>query len=648
MPQDQVFKAGDFPIHVTEVSGTTTYKGKGWTRLPYFSFVKIEVEFTNIKVNTDMSLVDGVVKAVYDPNWSNILNVNALINIAKDLVDVVADVVQQLLNALNAYTGTKQNQTKIKDLHAQIDTITTNLLASSYIATEQKNQLVQAAQNNKDCWQKLEQGVPCASKPANPTPTKSGPNASNYTPSDNEFDCCTTPLSENANLIAAVAQAQTEAQNCKMPEPARGCPDGTLENPFNDGNWKSILELLNQLKTAIKLKKPFTYKKSLTLDTGSQISIGQTCFDPIYFDFTAMTETAKTINTITYKIETTTSFGGASYTTLNFDGQLWIKIPQTASSKAKIDYLVKWLLCGGTTTSGDAVDTATKPPIFPVTGAQLHNIFGGTDQARCEEVAKLINKYSTEYGIDNAEKMSYFVGQIGAETLLNNLDEDSYTKNAILISPKTTTLRNHNGNKVLKYCSLFETYDAQNIQAIQYPLCNNDIVVPNGNYYESKDIFYATDSYMTNSNLTPKSMYYINNPNNHSFFDVVYACQLNNGSIASKDGSRFRGRGYIQITGLTNYQTKVQDKWDTVNGRGTKDFMCRTADCDKNLDAIANDLDFSMLISLTFWKAGNTSELAKEVNDNSIEAVTKAVNGARNGIENRILYTNKSYGIFKK
>ena len=99
------------------------------------------------------------------------------------------------------------------------------------------------------------------------------------------------------------------------------------------------------------------------------------------------------------------------------------------------------------------MDTATKPPIFPVTGAQLHDIFGGTNTSRCEEVAKLINKYSTEYGIDNAEKMSHFVGQIGAETLLNNLDEDSYTKNGILISPKTTTLRNHNGNKVLKYCS---------------------------------------------------------------------------------------------------------------------------------------------------------------------------------------------------
>ncbi len=88
MPQDQVFMAGDFPIQVTEVSGTTTYTGKGWTKLPYFSLVKIEVEFKDIKINTNMSLVDGVVKAVYDPNWSNIVNVGGVFDAAENLGDL--------------------------------------------------------------------------------------------------------------------------------------------------------------------------------------------------------------------------------------------------------------------------------------------------------------------------------------------------------------------------------------------------------------------------------------------------------------------------------------------------------------------------------------------------------------------------------
>ena len=289
------------------------------------------------------------------------------------------------------------------------------------------------------------------------------------------------------------------------------------------------------------------------------------------------------------------------------------------------------------------MDTATKPPIFPVTGAQLHDIFGGTNTSRCEEVAKLINIYSTEYGIDNAEKMSHFVGQIGAETSLNKLDENSYSASRILTAEKTRTIWTHNGKKVLKYCSVFEGFSAEQ-SVCPYPYCDQDIIVPQGSYSDG----YASIAFMQRMNKKVKLTMVDEYSRDPDFFNTVYACLLGNKGIASGDGYRFRGRGFIQITGQTNYQTKVQDKWDTVNGSGTKDFMCRTADYDKNLDAIANDLDFSMLISLTFWKAGNTSELAKDVNTQSIKKVTEAVNGRANGLENRILNTNKSYGIFKK
>ena len=36
-----------------------------------------------------MSLVEGVVKAVYDPNWSNILNVNAVFEVVGDIIDII-------------------------------------------------------------------------------------------------------------------------------------------------------------------------------------------------------------------------------------------------------------------------------------------------------------------------------------------------------------------------------------------------------------------------------------------------------------------------------------------------------------------------------------------------------------------------------
>jgi predicted chitinase len=279
---------------------------------------------------------------------------------------------------------------------------------------------------------------------------------------------------------------------------------------------------------------------------------------------------------------------------------------------------------------------------FQITGNQLKEIFKNTPQNRCNEVAEVINKYSTEYGIDTAEKMSHFIGQIGAETQLKNLDESSYSASRILTAEKTRTIRTHNGKKVLKYCSIFEGNSAKS-SGCPYPYCDEDIVVPEGSYSNG----YASEAFMKGVRKTVKPQMVDELPRDPDFFNTVYACLLDNDGIASGDGYRFRGRGFIQITGQTNYQTMVQDKWNQVHKTNKKDFMCRSAACDQNLDTIANDLDFSMLISLTFWKAGNTSELAKKVNKESIENVTYSVNGAYIGLPNRKLYTNKAYEVFK-
>ena len=60
-----------------------------------------------------------------------------------------------------------------------------------------------------------------------------------------------------------------------------------------------------------------------------------------------------------------------------------------------------------------------KPPVvasFPISGAQLKEIFPSTDQSRCDEVAEIINKYSDKFEINTPLRMAHFLGQIGWES----------------------------------------------------------------------------------------------------------------------------------------------------------------------------------------------------------------------------------------
>lgn len=63
----ETFTAGDFPVTVTSVSGSNgVFSGKGYTSLPLFGFVKIAVQFNNVKINIDKQLADGSIETSYD------------------------------------------------------------------------------------------------------------------------------------------------------------------------------------------------------------------------------------------------------------------------------------------------------------------------------------------------------------------------------------------------------------------------------------------------------------------------------------------------------------------------------------------------------------------------------------------------------
>ncbi|MFN3785145.1 MAG: glycoside hydrolase family 19 protein, partial [Spirosomataceae bacterium] len=252
-----------------------------------------------------------------------------------------------------------------------------------------------------------------------------------------------------------------------------------------------------------------------------------------------------------------------------------------------------------------------------LTGAKLKLIFPGTSQARCDEVAKLINKYAQEYGLTTKERLAHFIGQIGAESNLLDLKElYKYSSKARIkeIFGKT------------KYCDLFEGYEAD------LSRCNGE-----------KPMDCVPPLTAVTANLVIKDKYV----NSKLLFDYTYSCRMDNGPATTGDGSRFRGRAFMHLTGRDKYTT-LQKNWNASFPNDQKDFLCDSEACEANRELLVTDLDFAMKSSLAFWKTAEANDLANIVTDDSITKVSSKVNGGTNGLPTRKSLTKKAYNILKK
>jgi putative chitinase len=112
----------------------------------------------------------------------------------------------------------------------------------------------------------------------------------------------------------------------------------------------------------------------------------------------------------------------------------------------------------------------------------------------------------------------------------------------------------------------------------------------------------------------------------------VYANRMDNGDEASKEGWKFRGRGYIQLTGKGNY---------------TKFTKFIGEDCIANPDLVATKYP---LASAAFFFDSNKlwSICDKGADDATITAVTKRVNGGTLGLADRIKHFKEFYTYLTK
>jgi putative chitinase len=110
--------------------------------------------------------------------------------------------------------------------------------------------------------------------------------------------------------------------------------------------------------------------------------------------------------------------------------------------------------------------------------------------------------------------------------------------------------------------------------------------------------------------------------------NLVYGSRMGNGTESTGDGYKFRGRGYIQLTGKDNY-----DALSKVIGE----------DLITNPDLVATKYP---LMSAA-WFFTRCLPKCKDATDASITAVTKCVNGGTIGIEDRTKHFNEYYALLK-
>lgn len=96
----------------------------------------------------------------------------------------------------------------------------------------------------------------------------------------------------------------------------------------------------------------------------------------------------------------------------------------------------------------------------------------------------------------------------------------------------------------------------------------------------------------------------------------IYANRMGNGNESSGEGYKFRGRGFIQITGKTNY---------TLLSNDTRiDYL-------SNPDLLLNEAD-ALISALWYWNRINGNKFADK---DDILSITKAINGGTNGLKDR-------------
>lgn len=106
----------------------------------------------------------------------------------------------------------------------------------------------------------------------------------------------------------------------------------------------------------------------------------------------------------------------------------------------------------------------------------------------------------------------------------------------------------------------------------------------------------------------------------------IYASRMGNGPESSGDGFRYRGRGLIQLTGKSNYQSFADSIEETL----------------EDTIVFLETYEGAVQSACWFWESNNLNALADKMD---IKLMTKKINGGYIGLEDRIKHIEHAVHI---
>ncbi|SFW61357.1 glycoside hydrolase family 19 protein [Burkholderia sp. NFACC33-1] len=205
-----------------------------------------------------------------------------------------------------------------------------------------------------------------------------------------------------------------------------------------------------------------------------------------------------------------------------------------------------------------------------------------------QSILPYINRYALIYKINKPKRIAHFLSQSAHESHLRAIEEG--------LSYKPTGMRRMFGCKGGK-----KNYDEK---------CDD---CKRGRLREK---------------LWSDEAYCAHNP--ERLANYVYADRLGNGDEESGDGYRYRGRGFIQVTGKVGYEL-FQSEHNRRSPDDQQDFV-------KNPDLVASRLEYAVESAFTFWAHKNLNSIS---DNGTVRDVTQIVNGGQTGYDDRLGRYNK-------